>query len=123
LHNSSISVSKRLDEVSSEKFDCFLFSKILLFVKKNTDEEYTLKGSILVTEHLLRVSHSDKGEITLLIRLFTVIFIVIAANMLNLILSTTELPHFSLAFSSAAEVELWEMKLQQLIDENKNGTN
>jgi len=43
--------------------------------------------------------------------------------MLNLILSTTELPHFSLAFSSAAEVELWEMKLQQLIDENKNGTN
>lgn len=123
MHNSSISVSKRLDEVSSEKFDCFLFSKILLFVKKNTDEEYTLKGSILVTEHLLRVSHSDKGEITLLIRLFTVIFIVIAANMLNLILSTTELPHFSLAFSSAAEVELWEMKLQQLIDENKNGTN
>ena len=123
MHNSSISVSKRLDEVSSEKFDCFLFSKILLFVKKNTDEEYTLKGSILVTEHLLRVSHSDKGEITLLIRLSAVIFIVIAANMLNLILSTTELPHFSLAFSSAAEVELWEMKLQQLIDENKNGTN
>lgn len=123
MHNSSISVSKRLDEVSSEKFDCFLFSKILLFVKKNTDKEYTLKGSILVTEHLLRVSHSDKGEITLLIRLSAVIFIVIAANMLNLILSTTELPHFSLAFSSAAEVELWEMKLQQLIDENKNGTN
>lgn len=119
------------DKISWQELECYLFSDMLICVKekkgsmaqqwcddgngRGRGRRCTLKGSILIKKHLLRVTQcAANDEMGMTERITERNLRQGEENILTLGLSVVELPQFHLQFENLNQLKLWQQALADL---------